>query len=232
MKSDFFDEDRVTDHAPVLDADEDSDSIPVQALSEAGLTRMVRQREDLNQQVAQAVSEIERLRTRQEVIEKERGDLEELTRLQDEYQSGKKDIMHKLQQSVILLEKEEGQAARMAELLSVMRTRFVDTLNELRAIKESGWSEEDFATDLRKALVLVEDAKKTYRKALAKIDAEGWRRDGAPDQAVTLAERLPRDSGIPRGFGFWLKAGLAFAIPLGVILIALFAVWLFMTGWV
>jgi TolA-binding protein len=231
MKTDFFDDDLLSGRTRP-DSTEDPDGVPVQALSDTGLTRLVRQREDLHQQVAQAVSEIERLRSRQQMIEKEKSDLEELSRLQADYQAGKDEIIGRLRQSMVLFEKEEGQASRMAELLSVMRGRFSETLNELRAINESEWSETEFATDLRKAMVLVEDAKKTYQKALSKIDAEGWQRQGAPGRAAALADELPHDFGVPRGFLFWLKAGLAFSIPLGLVLIALFTVWLLTTGWV
>jgi hypothetical protein len=231
MKADFFDDDPVDAGEAGLDDTGDNDGVPIQALSEPGLARMVRKREGINRQVAHAVSQIEQLRSRQEMIEKEKKELEELTQLQADYEAGKKDILQKLRQSMILLEKEEGRAARMAELLSVMRARFAETLNELSAINEQAWSETDFATDLRKAMVLVEDARQTYRKGLARIDAEGWQR-GASAQAAALAERLPCTDGVPRGFGFWVKVGLAVTLPLGVVMAVLFAVWLFMAGWV
>jgi hypothetical protein len=232
MKADFFDDDAVEDGIDAVDETDDNDGVPIQALSEPGLARMVRKREGMNKQVAQAVSQIELLRSRQEIIEREKKELEELTQMQSEYEAGKKDVMQKLRQSMILLEKEEGQAARMAELLSVMRTRFAEALTELQGINEDAWSEPNFATDLRKAMVLVEDARKTYRKGLAKIDAEGWQRGAVPAKAAALAESLPRADGVPRGFGFWVKVGLAITLPLGAIMIVLFVAWLFMAGWV
>ncbi|MBN1557609.1 MAG: hypothetical protein JW951_05640 [Lentisphaerae bacterium] len=230
MKRDFFDEDLRKQDAD--DGPEEREGVPVQAISTAGLSRMVRQREELNQQVTGAVKEIEELRLRQEQLEKERAELEALTRLQETYRDGKQEIIQKLQKSVVLLEKEEAQASRLAEVLSVMRGRFNETLGELRGIDESQWSEDHFADDLHRSLVLVEDAQKVYRKGLAKIDAERWPSGSGEAQAASIAEQMPRLDGVPRNFGFWLKAGAAFALPIGLILVLLFLAWLAVTGWV
>lgn len=200
MSADFFDGDLLKNGRVVS--------------SDQARERLARQKEDLSGQVAGAVKEIEELRMRQAELEKERSDLEEMARKQEEYERGKRDMMAKLRRSLITLEKEEVQAARMVEIISVIRTKYSDTLVELDRIEESSWTDDNFQMELNKALVLVEDAKSVYRKGMAKIEAASWHKtpEGAPtaDGFADIAQQL----GVEKGFGYWLKVGLAVSLPL------------------
>jgi hypothetical protein len=231
MAEDFFDADLV-EETPILPT-ADSRAPRVVPISGAGQMRMKRQKEEMTTQAADAIREIEELRAKQERLEKERNDLQELARKQESYEESKADVMARLAESLVHLERDEAQANRFAELLSVMRHRFKDTLDELRGINESAWAKEAFATELNKALVLVEEARSVYRKGMAKIDAENWSqiKAGAVQPAVLARGEIP--GGVPRRFGFWMKAGLAFTIPLIVLVLLVFAamVVLRMKGW-
>ncbi len=234
MANDFFDEDlvgakRVTEEGKKVQASNAART----PLSAAGQTRMHRQKEELTTQVADAVKEMEELRMRQEQLERERNNLQDLARRQDDYEEAKAEIIAELSRSILHLERDEQQANRYAELMSVMRDRFKDTLEDLRGINEAGWSKEAFQTELNKAVVLVEEARSIYRKGIAKIDAENWHQvqeGAAPPSVLARHEGL---GGLPRRFGFWFKAGLAFSIPMIVIALLVFgtAVVLRLKGW-
>ena len=216
---DFFDEELTESAAPAADP---SGMLSAGALSAAARRRMKQQKEELTTQAADASREIETLRSRQSALERERAELEELARKQEHYEEAKREILDRLRRSLQHLEKDESQAARFLELLSVMRDRFKDTLAELEGISESGWAEDAFETELNKALVLVEDANAVYRKGIARIRAEAWQdvREGKAEPAVLRKADAPE--GVPRGFGFWFKAGAAFTLPL-ILLAALVA---------
>lgn len=232
--ADFFDEDLVD--APPVGEEEEPGSAQapnVAPLEGAGALRMHRQKEELTTQVADAVKEIETLRMRQEHLEKERNDLQDLARRQVTYEEAKAEIIDQLTRSVMHLEGDEHQANRYAELTSVMRERFKDTLEELRGINEAGWAKETFQTELSKAILLVEEGRSVYRKGIAKIDAENWHQVQEGAAQPTVLARGDALGGVPRRFSFWFKAGLAFSIPMIVIALLVFgtAVVLRLKGW-
>jgi hypothetical protein len=230
MSTDFFDDDLLRSQRSGEEDPEESNALPAEPLSDVNLSRMVRQKEELNAQMAEAVKEIESLRRRQEGLERERTGLEELAQQQDLYESGKKDIREKLARGVVALEKEERLATQLVELFSTVRTRFHEALNEVEAIDEEAWPEDNFQGELNKALAIVEEARTMYGKAQAKIDAAKW-----PDAADDRGRGLPlgevgREIGREKGFAYWLKVGVAVTLPLSIVLAVLFALFLFLTG--
>lgn len=207
----------------------ESDGFQVRsAISRDGLEKMAQQRSDLNHQVVDAVHEIEELKQRQNALEREKRELEELGRKQDEYTAAKSEMIEKLSGSIMILEKEEMQAARMLELFGVLRGRFKETLLELRAINEGGWSEDAYQMELNKAIVIVEDARNIFQKGIAKMEAAGWSKGVSPAGVVNPSEvALKLQS---RGFMYWFKAGLAVSLPLIVFGTILFVLWLYFSG--
>lgn len=235
MGTDFFDDDLAPGDDSVSDKPKAKPPEPVaeppapaapSRLVDARSTRLVRQRQDMTNQAAGAATELERLRMRQEQLEKEKRALEDLTRKQTDYERGKQEMIEKLEKGILLAEKEEQQATQMAELLVSTRERFKEKLAELRAIHEESWSEQDFAVDLNKGLVRVEDAQRVYRQSLAKLNAahweEGGQRQGQPSPFTETVVEAPA----PHGFSYWLKVGLAVSLPLLAVHVLIFIVWL------
>ena len=90
-----------------------SDEVPVRPVSDFNLTRMAKHKQEVDDHVATAVHELERLRKRQEDLEREKKELEELRRKQEEYERGKREMSERLSQSLVTLEKDELQAERV-----------------------------------------------------------------------------------------------------------------------
>jgi hypothetical protein len=205
----------------------DESDVPVRAISEVGLNRMAKQREDVSTQMAGAVQKIESLQSRQHDLEREKRELQELTRKQEEYETGKREIVDKIGRCLILVDKEETQAGRMVELLGETRQRFKETLAELKNIDESRWQDEKFDVELDRALVKVDIAKTTYKKAMAKIDASSWHKEGEQSEVQKQAEREVTGE---KGFCYWLKVGVAISLPVIVVMVCIFVAWLMVTG--
>jgi len=229
MPKDFFDDD-LADVGGGEDAPVEAPALLPNPVSDVNLSRMVRQKNELGEQVAGATREIEQLRWRQGELDRERKRLEELARKQVDYEKGKQDVIERLSRNLIRLQKEEAEATRAVEVLSVMRERFKESLAEMQAIDEDGWAEPEFAAELDKALVRVENAGNVLNKGLAKVEAEGWHKPIGRAKARLLPDELPHEPVSRLGFGFWLKVGIAVSLPLAVVMIALFVGWLVMTG--
>lgn len=232
--TDFFDEDlgkarRVKFEGSPLSSVGDTspgDEIPVRSLSDLSLTRMAKHKQEIEENVLQASQELERLRKRQEELEREKRELEEVRRKQEEYQRGKRDLIEKLGQSLVTMEKDEVQAQRMAELLSATRKRFKEMLSELQGISEEAWAEEQFGEELSKALTLVENLRMEFNKAISRVEAVGGGHAhvGALTPVTSEAVRLTVEDEKP--FGYWLKVGVAISLPVVVTLVALAVIWI------
>lgn len=229
MAKDTYGDNDVSQERGRRDSYDPTASISSRYSSDPGTGRLARQKEEMMGHVAVATQEIEQLRLRQELLEKERRDIEELTRKQEEYEKGKRDVVEKMTSGVAQLEKDELQATRMVELLAAMRTRFKDTLSELRSIDESLWNDENFQLELNKAMVVVDDAKAVYKKAIAQIEAARWQKNGESGGQMAM---LGAESGgaSQKDFRYWFNVGLGLTAPVIIALTILFLLYLLATG--
>jgi len=188
---------------------------------DSNLAKMARHREQLETQVASTLQEIERLRQRQEDFDMERRRLEDLRTKQDEYVRSKRDVLQKLHQNLLVLEKEEVRASQMAELYGATRSTFKSMLKEIEEIDESSWDPEDQQEDLTRAQDLVAAVRVETSKHLAKLDAFS----GAVPASFTSADGTGKatsdTSGSPNrpSFGSAVTYGFALAIPFAILLI-------------
>jgi DNA repair exonuclease SbcCD ATPase subunit len=202
---------------------------PPGAGSELNLTRMVRRREEVTNEVARQTQELEKLRHRQEDIERQRRDLEELRQRQDEYTRGKKDMLERLTQSIISLEKQEVRAAQLADLLGATRGRFKQMYAEIGALDEESWSEEGFREELSRALAMVDDARMEFNKTMARVESASGTDEAIPSTPGPAPyPEAPAEPEEDRGFGYWLKVGLAVSLPIVLALLVLFGALLWM----
>lgn len=234
--TDFFDDDLTRPRAaaprtsaPREDAVETlgaagaADEVPVRAISDLNLTRMARHKQQVTEQSAAALQELEKLRKRQEQLEQEKRDLEDLRRKHDDFDRGKREMSDHLKRSLVSLEREEVEYGRLVELLGTTRKRFKALLTALEEIKEEGWAEPEIREQLNRSLGIIEDTRMEYNKAIAKIDAvkggdKGPSTQATGGSAVLFEERAPMED---RPFGFWVKVGLAVSLPVVITLLLL-----------
>jgi hypothetical protein len=193
--------------------------------------RLARQKDNIADKVASAAEEIERLRMRQDELEYAKQALQELNRKQNDYDHGKKEILASLARSILQMEKDEVRAARMVELLGATREKFKALLAEIHAIHEERWGESEFEEQLDRSLALIENARMVYNKSVAKIDAESWQRGERASGSLVPLDGTGRGSLADKGFGFWLKVGVALALPLVLALTALAVAYRWLNGW-
>lgn len=231
MDNDFFDDENTDSSKDIANMNNSAmglDPIGPEADSTLDANRLMRQKEELNGRVVVAAKEIDLLKRRQNELEARKKHMEEIARKQSEYEKNKRDIIIQLDRSLILLEKEELQTTRRIDLLIDTKIRFKDTLDEIKSIKEENWSDTDFEEDLNKAIVRVENAFMLHKKGLSKVDVIFDRKKGRSIRP--MADDVVVSQEDNRGFGYWLKAGLAFCLPLMTMMVVLFVIYMFLNG--
>lgn len=210
----------------LLDAD-DREEHGLHVESEDAAARLARQKEHIQEQVADAAEEIERLQMRQKELEQARLALRELHRKQHEYEDGKKDLIEKLNRDALQLRKEGERLTRILELVTVTRTDFEDMLRELREIREDEWTESAFEESLDTSLALLESMRGGYTKARARLAAQGV--EGST-QGQKGGDEISAPDAAPHtgGWLFWFRAGIAFAISLGAVGAILLSLFLYL----
>jgi chromosome segregation ATPase len=194
-------------------------------VSDLNLTRLARHREGVETQVAASAQELDRLRMRQEELERERRELEALRKKQEDYERGRKEILNRLRQSLNSMEKEQLKTEQKLELLQQTRRSFQGMVAEIEVIREEEWPEDGVADELSKALVVVEECRMQYNKALARLETV-MGENGVGDRAVPWLPGGEAGESVWPGFPYWLKVGLALSLPLLVVLIGLAAAYL------
>ena len=227
MATDFFDDDLVREREAALKIKLDDEGaaiprdghipssrdLPNRPVGDLTLTHLARHKQEVTEQMVDKAQELDRLRARQEELEGERRLLEEMRQKQEAFDAGRRELKDRLQ-------------ASLAQLLDETRRAFRDRLDEVLALKEDEWDDANLLDELNRALALLDSVRTDYTKALARIDAiRPSSGDGAP-----VAERRPVFAGASpeggQGFGYWLSAGLAFTLPLMVVLAVLAVIWM------
>lgn len=202
--TDFIDDDlrRSSGSRPDLKAAEQD--------SRRELGELTRQRERLEDEVSGTARELERLRQQQENLLKRKQSLETLRQRQDRYVEEKQDLAHRVHQCLLMLDKEEVRVAQLHDLYTGSREVFARLEAQLNQLGEGGWRDEDFDRKLTESGDAVQAARLEFKKTLARLDALDW----------TSAQPAEGEEGAggDGSFGYWLKAGLAFGLPVSVLL--------------
>ena len=249
MGTDFFDDDLVREREAALKIKLDGESgggkrdghipssrdLPSRAVSDLTLTHLARHKQEVTEQMVDKAQELDRLRARQEELEKERRLLEELRKKQEAFDAGRREIKERLGESLARMEKDRLQTERFAQTLGELRRELRARLDEVSALNEEEWAEENLLDELTRSLALLEDVRSDYNQAMAKLDAV--RPTGATGPApagrpLTFAEDPDRVPGPERDFGYWLRAGWAFTLPLMAWIVVLWLAWMAFYFWV
>lgn len=221
--TDFFDDDLQNREAKRRRAVADEPASPLgREVSELNLTRLARHKEDLESQVANSAQELDRLRMRQEELERERRELEDLRSKQEAYERGRRDVTERINQSLIMMENEQLRAQKLVETLQGTRDDFMGLLRGLETVDPESWPDDAVRAELAKALVIIDESRMEYNKGVTRVEALMDKERGKPNSAsMLLAGDSDAEPGFQTSFGFWLKAGLAFLLPLILTLLIL-----------
>ena len=176
--------------------------------------------DDVNRKVVEAQQKLVELKRAQEELERERAGLEELRRRQNEFQTGRDEIIQNLTRGLGLLEEAEFVARRDAEQMVKTLEDFRAALAKVQAVQDSNWTKENFQMELTRALTTIENARMEWNSARLKISALAGetKNAAAPLEKNVPAAAAPSLAELP--FGQLCKIGLAMTWPLLVVAVA------------
>ncbi|MGA0333424.1 MAG: hypothetical protein ACO3N7_10300 [Kiritimatiellia bacterium] len=214
-QTDFIDSDLQAPRIPRPDFEAE------ETASRSRLGQLQRQREHLEQEVADTARELQSLHQQQESLLKRKQTLESLRQRQEQYVTEKQELSRRLHQCLLLLDKEEVRVSQLQELYQNSRNLFSRLEQQLEELEEGGWDEEVFDQKLSHASDVVKGVRIQFKKSLARLDAMDWN-----SEQESAEDLFP-----VQGFAFWLKVGFAVGLPIALLcgLSALAVVWI-LTG--
>lgn len=238
MGTDFFDDDLVREREAALKIKLDGEAaaaprdghipssrdLPNRPVGDLTLTHLARHKQEVSDQMVDKVQELDRLRARQDELERERRLLEDMRQKQEAFDSERRELKNGLSESLARMEKERLDAERLTQLLDETRRLFRARLDEVSALDEDSWDDENLLDELNKSLVLLENVRSDYNKAMAKIEAVQAGGAGLPSRSAAEPAAVWADGA--RGFAYWLRAGVAFTLPMMVLLALLAVAWM------
>src|ERR1017187_9464933 len=122
-------------------------------------------RDDVDRKVVEAQQKLVELKRAQEELERERAGLEELRRRQNEFTTGRQEIIQQLTRGLGLLEEAEFAARRDAEQMVKTVGDFRTALAKVQAIHDETWTKDNFPIELTRALTTIENARMEWNSA-------------------------------------------------------------------
>jgi len=179
---------------------------------------------ELGEKVQQVRAELESLKQKQEEIEREKQRLEELKRRQDELDAGRAEMLDKLTRALVVVQREVEETQKRLEQLHTIYNSFTQHLRQLEAINARMWNSNELPRELSKAISSVEDARAEFIKAQAKISA-----DAPADSPASFPMEGDYAMYEDRGFGYWLKSGFAFTLPIQLLAAVALLIWIWLS---
>ena len=215
------------DTTEFVDTDFQTQKSPFAATTPAGDPLRAPTREEVDRKVVEAQQKLAELKRAQEGLERERAALEELRRLQSEFQTGRQEMVHHLTRGLGLLEEAEFNARRDAEQMVKTVTDFRDALEKLQAIHDETWSKENFNVELTRALTTIENARMEWNAARLKFPVLSGETPVKPETETAPAPAVSPFANL--SFAELCKVGLALNWPL--VLVALGAIGVLASIW-
>jgi hypothetical protein len=176
--------------------------------------------EHLDSQVQKAQEQLLSLKRQQDSIERQKRELEELSLKQEQLQMGRTEMIEKFTRALVYIEREESETQRREEMLRGARESFSLHLDYFKSLDLRALEGSDVRDELTRAMSALDDAKNVYNKTIPRIGAQD---SDHSEAAVEMG--YPAHYGAETGekdFVYWLKAGLAFTLPLALVGVLIF----------
>ncbi len=174
-------------------------------------------------EILRAQEQLLQLRQQQEALERQKRELEALGQRQAGFETAREEASQQLSRALVALEREQYEADRQVVHLRACREKLERQATMLESLDPARWAKADLPRELTRAEAAVQEAEAELGRTRARVNAEQGREVLAP--APSPSGGLPVER---LGFGYWLKAGLAFTLPLILALAAAFGTFLYL----
>lgn len=164
--------------------------------------------EDFGDKVNEAQEKLSQLRHEQERLEREKTELEELHSRKEDFLRGRTDLVDKFTRYASALEREACEAQKRSEQYLDTKDLFEHHLRSIQALRPEQWSRAELRGELNRATNTIDDAEDDLLKSAAVLEN------------LKSAPRLKGGASPFTGqasFTYWMKAGLAFTLPLAIV---------------
>ena len=177
--------------------------------------------ERIDSQVQKAQEQLLNLKRQQEQIERQKRELEELSRRQEELEQGRGEMVEKLTRALVVVERQSAEAAKRVEQLQSTGESFGSHLHALEGINPKSWAAGDLQRELSRALGMVDHARAEFNQQKSRLATEAVEGGDAGASGTEPYDQM-FGTASDHSFLYWLKAGVAFTLPLIISLFALF----------
>jgi len=200
------------DTTEFVDADFQAHKAPASGSGFASLSARAPTREEADLKVSEAQQKLAELKRAQEELERERASLEETRRRQSEFETGRTEMMQHLTRGLTLLEKAELDARQDAEQMKMVIAEFRAAYANLEVIDEAAWGNENFTTELSRALASVENARMEWNAARVRFPVLSGKMEDPAEATAPSQKPLSMLEGMT--LGQLCKVGFALTWPL------------------
>ncbi len=215
-------------NAPAVrpDLEDDDDLVPAPAATPVAMRGPGSER--IDSQVQKAQEQLLNLKRQQEQIERQKRELEELSRRQEELETGRTEMVEKLTRALVVVERQSTEASKRVEQLNATGESFASHLHALEGIQPKSWASSDLQRELSRALGMVDHARAEFNQQKSRLATESA--DGG-ETVATGSDSYDQMFGseTDHTFVYWLKAGVAFTLPLILIALAGLCIFLWRT---
>lgn len=173
-------------------------------------------REEIEAKVTDAHTRLAELKRAQEQLERERAALEESRRRRAEFQQGREEMAHHLTRGVEILHEGEFAARRDAEQMARTLADLREALGKVEALNEETWTQENWNSELTRALTTLENARMEWNSARLKWPVLDGGQAGANAPASAAAPRAQGFSLEGKSFLELCQLGLALTWPVAL----------------
>ena len=164
--------------------------------------------EDFEVRLQRTQEELLHLRHQARVVERRKEELEEITRKEREYTRGRAEMHEKLSRTLVTLERTCADSQRRLEVLLQARDDLSRHYRVLSNVVIEDWNAPGAVEQADHALAIINDARIDFDRTLNRI---GELTEAEPPAA---AAREPSTGESVHDFGYWLRSGFAFTLPL------------------
>lgn len=167
--------------------------------------------EDFGGQLIAAQEQLEKLQQQQELIAKQKKELEELNERKNEFLLGQNDITERLNSSLTAIDRELFEMRQEMNDLEQTRKCFADHQQKIDAINPQGWTRDELKIQLDRAIGMLDHAEDEYLEAMEHFQKSQRSVVFSPANNKKKSTML---SGSHTEFSNHFKQGLAFNLPL------------------
>ena len=172
--------------------------------------------DDFEGKLVAAQQQLEQLQVQQELVERQKEELEELTQRKEEFLDGQISIIERFTTTITAVDRELFDMRQEMEDLEQTRKCFAEHMQKIDGINHDSWSRDDLKHELNRAISLLDHAEDEYDEALEYFSSSTHSSVfGTGKKPAKKSSSVSSNNSSTKGeFFAMLKQGIAFNIPI------------------